>query len=372
MEIDKEADLHVSSRQKFYRVYKSLKEKIENNSFGKTNKLPTEVELAEIYDVSRPTVAKALDLLRSSGYIERVSGTGTFVRYNAKKDTKNFALLIPGLGETEIFESICGHMSHLAEVENFNLIWTGSMQEDARMRREHIKSLAQRYITQQHIDGVFFCPLELISEKDLVNQEIADLFENANIPIVLMDRDISAFPERSSYDLVSVDNFRLAFVLAKHMLNQGCRTLRFLARPYSAPSVKMRIYGFRQALLEEGISAGDENIIIENISSEGFAERLLGGTEKPGILCANDTTASELMHVLERGGWKIPQDVKVAGVDDVRYAKFLRVPLTTYRQPVKEIAKEAVELMLSRVQKPNQSARKVVLSGELVVRESTY
>lgn len=359
------------SKQKYFKLYLSFKKEIESGDYKNSEKLPTEIELAEQYNVSRPTVAKALDLLRRSGHIERVSGVGTFVRYQPNTNVKNFALLIPGLGETEIFESICGHMSHLAQLKNFNLIWSGSMQEDAEMRRQHIKQLAVRYIEQQDIDGVFFTPLELTCEKDSVNQTIVELFDKAGIPVVLMDRDIVSFPLRSQYDIVGVDNFRLAFILTRHLLEQGCKTVKFVARPYSAPTVQLRIYGYQQALKEAGIESSPKNIHIEDIESPDFIERLLSDVDRPGILCANDTTASKLMHLVEEYGCKIPDDIKVAGVDDIKYANYLRVPLTTYKQPCKSIAEEAIDLMLSRIQEPKQKARTVFLDGELIVRKST-
>lgn len=368
---DTMSDAVYDSRQKYYSLYKSLKKDIEGNVYENSKKIPNEIELAKQYHVSRPTVAKALYLLQKSGYIQRVSGLGTFVRYEPNIDIKNFALLIPGLGETEIFESICGHMSHLSQLKNFNLVWSGSMQEDAEMRRQHIKQLAIRYIKQKDINGVFFTPLEFTSEKDTVNSNIVQLFDDAGIPVVLMDRDIVSFPSRSKYDLVGVDNFRLAFILTRHLLEQGCRKIMFVARPYSAPTVQMRIFGYQQALKEAGVQSYPEDVHVEDISSPDFIERFISSVEKPGILCANDTTASKLMYYIEEHGYAIPDDVKIAGVDDIKYAKYLRVPLTTYKQPCKDIAETAIDLMLSRIQDPSQKARAVFLNGELITRKST-
>ncbi len=364
-------DISFDSNQKFYKLYKLLKDDIENNLYSDSNKLPTEIELAEQHSVSRPTVAKALELLRRSGYIERVSGVGTFVKYKPNSDIKNFALLIPGLGETEIFESICSHMSNLAQTRNFNLIWSGSIQEDAEMRRQHIKQLAQRYIEQQNIDGVFFTPLELTCEKDLVNMEIVQLFDKAGIPVILMDRDIVSFPLRSNYDIVCVDNFRLTFLLTQHLIQQGCEDIIFVARPYSAPTVQMRIFGYKQAMNDTKPNARPTRVAIEDNFNTDFINNLLKDCCKPGIICANDTTASKLMHAIEECGYSIPNDVKVVGVDDIKYANYLRVPLTTYKQPCKDIAEEAIELMFSRIQEPAHCARTVYLAGELIVRKST-
>lgn len=364
------SDQKYASRQKFLQIHEILRKSIEDGLFKNDQQLPTEVELAAQYKLSRPTIAKALEMLRKDGLIERISGIGTFVRYQSGTGLNNFGLLIPGLGETEIFESICGHMSNLARARNFNLIWSGSMQEDAAARKEHIEQLACRYI-EQRINGVFFTPLELTSQKDPVNQNIVELFDKARIPVVLMDRDIVSFPARSRYDLVGTDNFRLAFILTQHLLEQGCRNIKFVARPYSAPTVQMRIFGYEQALREAGIDILQSNILIEDNYTPDFCSRLLDDSGKTGVLCANDTTASRLMHSLTDQGYKIPGQVMVAGVDDIKYATYLRVPLTTYKQPCKDIAKIAIDLMMTRIREPNQKARTVYLDGELITRKST-
>ncbi len=358
------------ARQKYLQLYELLKNDILAGVYKNEQQIPTEIELAGRHKLSRPTVAKALDMLRKEGLIERTSGIGSFVQLNPRNKTLNLALLIPGLGETEIFESICGYMSQLAHTRKFNLIWSGSMQEDAASRKEHIESLARHYI-EQKVDGVFFTPLELTQEKDSVNQYIVRLFDEANIPVVLMDRDIVSFPARSSYDLVGVDNFRLAYIMTCHLLSQNCQSLKFLAKPHSAPTVQLRIAGFRQALIDAGKSCSPADIVIAADYDAQFISQLLEQMTSPGIVCANDTTASRLMHALSDNNYRIPEDVKVTGVDDIKYANYLRVPLTTYKQPCKEIARIAIELMLTRIADTKQPARTVVTDGQLIIRKST-
>ena len=363
-------DDNCHSKNKYYKLYKSLKTDIERKNYKNSEKLPTEIEIAKQNNVSRPTVAKALYLLCKSGYVERISGVGTFVCYKPKSNIKNFGLLIPDLGETEIFESICGHMSHLAQLKNFNLIWSGSIPENSEVRQQHIQQLAVRYI-EQHIDGVFFSPLKLISEKDTVNLDIVRLFDDAGIPVVLMDHDIVSFPLRSRYDVVGVDNFRLAFILTHHLLDQGCNKVLFITESPLTLTVQMRIYGYQQALNKAKIQHSQKDIYIKDVKNTDFIECLIENIKKPGILCDNDITASRLMHSLEEHGYNVPTDVKVAGVDDIKYANYLRVSLTAYKRPCKGIAEEAIGLMLSRIQYPPQSPRTVFLDGELIIRKST-
>ncbi len=277
---------------KYRQIYTSVHEDITNGRYHFGQQLPTDMELAEQFSASRPTVAKALGALQKQGLVERRIGSGTYVRYGRKdRQLLNLALLIPGLGETEIFESICGHMAHLAEEKQFNLVWSGSMADDAEARRRHIEQLAARYV-QQKVDGVFFAPLELTSEKDTVNEHIVSLFENASIPVILMDRDIAAFPNRSPYDLVGVDNFRIGYLMTQHLISQGCRHITFVARPFSAPTVDMRICGYKEAVNRMTSTTDFDNAIdvhIGNVDDTAGIEALLKRTRRLGIVCANDT-----------------------------------------------------------------------------------
>jgi DNA-binding LacI/PurR family transcriptional regulator len=76
------------------------------------------------------------------------------------------------------------------------------------------------------------------------------------------------------------------------------------------------------------------------------------------------------MHDLLKLGTRIPDDVKMAGINDVKYARFLPVPLTTLRQPCQELGSAALDVMLDRLQSPESPARDVLLDCELIVRQS--
>ena len=87
-------------------------------------------------------------------------------------------------------------------------------------------------------------------------------------------------------------------------------------------------------------------------------------------MCAHDRGAAQLMHALLALGRSIPGDIRLAGVDDVEYAAWLPVPLTTVRQPVREIGEAAVAAMLERRAHPERPARDIFVQCTLVVRQS--
>jgi hypothetical protein len=89
------------------------------------------------------------------------------------------------------------------------------------------------------------------------------------------------------------------------------------------------------------------------------------------IICANDFTAAQLFATLNSLGVHVPSQVKVAGIDDVKYAQLLQAPLTTIHQPCVEIGTTALLAMFDRIAHPHEPSREFLLDFRLVIRKST-
>ena len=170
---------------KYKIIYEYLRELALNGSLRPGDMMPTDSEISKKFHASRPTVAKSMARLVEEGILGRRAGYGTYL-LDFKKKGLTLGLLIPGLGQTEIFEPICAQIAELAERRSYALIWGGS--GDAEGKRRSADQLAQRYI-DQGVDGVFFTPVELIPEHEQINAEILDSFRQADIAVVLLDRD---------------------------------------------------------------------------------------------------------------------------------------------------------------------------------------
>src|SRR5437588_81579 len=246
------------SEPKHRLISRQLLAEIAAGKYAPSGRLPSESQLVERFGVSRPTVARALRDLQDQGLVERRVGSGSYVRGPASAAgaaaERQFGLLIPGLGTTEIFEVICGELAGLARVHDYGLLWGGSAlprpQEDTGV--EGAEEMCEQFL-QRKVTGVFFAPFEHTARKEEVNRRLAERLRQAGSAVVLLDRDLGTFPARSEFDLVGVDNFAGGYLLAEHLLKLGCRRLAFVARPLSAPTVNLRIAGARAALLDLGL-----------------------------------------------------------------------------------------------------------------------
>jgi DNA-binding LacI/PurR family transcriptional regulator len=359
----------LDSGPKYKFIYTALLESLKNGKYEAGSKLPSENELVEQFGASRPTVGRALAQLETEGLVERRAGSGTFARIRERREGFIFGLLIPDLGTTEIFEPVCRGISMARVGGHHDLLWGPTFSPGAS--EEAQAEALCRYYIERGVTGVFFAPMELTREKDEVNRRIAATLDEANIPIILLDRDICDFPQRSRYDLVGIDNRRAGFVITEHVIECGARRIVFFGRPNSAPTVNARAMGYGDALRKYRNLNLEECIVLGDPTDTSLVQDLVDRFQPDGVVCANDFTAGQLMTSLNSLGLRVPSQIKVTGMDDIKYATILQTPLTTIHQPCLDLGAAALGAMLDRASHPQMPARDLTVNFHLVVREST-
>ncbi len=362
-----DVQLEPKKRAKYLEIIESLRTEIGSGRFSSGARLPSEAELVRRFSVSRMTVVKAMQQLQQEGLLVRRPGSGTFAAGSSTDEGKVFGLLIPDLGKTEIFEPICRGMMRSPSIKSHSLSWGHAL--STSQHQEEAEQLCQRYI-EQSVAGVFFAPLEFTANRAEVNRRVLRALEKAKIPVILLDRDVVGYPQRSELDLVGLDNRRAGYIMTEHLIRQGGARIAFFSRKHSAETVENRTAGYREALHAHDLWISKDFVITGDAAERSFVEAVLERTRADAIVCANDHTAAKLMHTLLALGVRIPEEVRIVGVDDVNYASLLPIPLTTFHQPCLEIGAAAMSAMLERVRNPHLPPRSILLNGLLIVRRS--
>jgi DNA-binding LacI/PurR family transcriptional regulator len=348
---------------KYRQVFETLSHEILSGKYPPAQKFPSEAALVQRFGVSRITVGRALRELSQRGLVERVAGSGTYVgRGHVSTDSLVFGLLIPDLGTSEIFEPICQGIAAAPTASRHGLLW-GHSSAGAAPPEEQALGLCEQFIAS-NVAGVFFAPLERGAAARETNLTIVARLEEARIPMVMLDRSIAPYPQRSRHDLVGIDNRRAAQLAVEHLIERGAAQISFLAYSGGAATVDARIAGFRESCEGGAVHRVDE------ISAATVGPVLEKFRPGDGLICANDRTAGEFLKVVLALGYRVPEHLRIVGIDDVEYASLLPVPLTTVRQPCRDIGEAAMETMLSRIASPSRPAREVLVECRLVVRES--
>lgn len=106
----------------------------------------------------------------------------------------------------------------------FTCLWDGATASNAQIRKNLIESCCDNYIRRK-VDGIFFSPLERVSDTDVINKNICHKISQAKIPLILIDRDIVPPPQKSPFDVVCLDNYGAGCVMAQHLIDAGCKNL---------------------------------------------------------------------------------------------------------------------------------------------------
>ncbi len=201
----------------------------------------------------------------------------------------------------------------------------------------------------------------------------------AGLPFVLVDS--TALPEHGSIEVEDVEGARSA---AEHLVGLGHRDVLIIGVEPPAPSATLdrdgvtgrRLRGYREAFAAVGITIGNERVVVGPATIDGGVAALQraweDGLRPTAVLVMSDAMAIGAMRALRDLGLRIPHDVSVVGFDDIDLAPHVDPPLTTVHQPIRRKGEEAVQLLLSVVQRRDvATAEHRRLETRLIIRGST-
>ncbi|HZQ81955.1 MAG TPA: LacI family DNA-binding transcriptional regulator [Gaiellaceae bacterium] len=194
--------------------------------------------------------------------------------------------------------------------------------------------------------------------------------ETFGSPVVAVDHNVQS----SALPTVDSENLKGAVAATEYLLGLGHRRIGFLAGREDLESARLRERGYREALAAAGVRV-DESLVkiggYDAATATEPARRLLELDQRPtAIFAANDVTALETIAVARSLGLHVPDDLSVVGFDNVPESALADPPLTTVEQPIQQMGREAVRLLLELIEDPSQPAASVVLPTRLVVRGS--
>jgi len=197
---------------------------------------------------------------------------------------------------------------------------------------------------------------------------------NQGTPFVLLDRP---FPHLRA-NFVGTDDYSGGKLATEHLIQLGRKRLAYIGSPDLSPAAD-RFRGFRFALRDYDIelredlilSRPDEEVPADNAGYEMMRTLLKRKSKPNGVFCHNDVVAIGAMKATLDAGLSIPRDVAFVGFDNVKYSKYLQIPLTSVDQSTQHLGETAALLALDLIAKKVDKPRTILLAPTLVVREST-
>lgn len=330
--------------------------------------MSTIADVARRAGVSSMTVSRVIN---NSGYAspdarERVQAAVRELSYvpNALarslhvKRTHTVALVLTDIGNP-FFTTVARGVEDAASSRGFSVMFCNTDESEAE-EAEHV-----RLLLQKQVDGLLLVPAAASSRS-------VEFARNRGVPVVVLDRRLSGNP----VDTVRSDSEGGAYAIVRHLIQLGHRDLAVLSAAPGVSVVQDRIAGARRAMHEAGLLFDDARVLYgkpETASGRAMACAALMLAPRPTALFAtNNFIAIGAFAALRAAGLHVPEDLSLAGFDDLPDALMLDPFLTVASQPAYEMGRRGAELLLQRLELggPAEPAE-IILPTELVVRRST-
>jgi LacI family transcriptional regulator len=288
-----------------------------------------------------------------------------FVRNESARQLKagksNTAGYIMFDASNPFFTDVAAGMESSAEAAGVSLFLCNSDQRPER-ERAYLSRLEQGRAL-----GILITPVDPYST-------LLDQMRDRGTPLVIVDRT----REGVDWCTVAVDDELGGRMAVNHLLDLGHRRIAYVGGPSMLGQVRDRQAGAQQALEEAGRPA--EALVCVSTDAMGVsdgmsaAERIAGmpkATRPTAVFCANDLIALGVLQRCVSLGLRVPGDLAIVGYDDIDFAAAAAVPLTSVRQPRREMGRDAARLLIDEATNPRHRHRQILFKPELVARAST-
>lgn len=187
------------------------------------------------------------------------------------------------------------------------------------------------------------------------------------LPYILLD----FYDDSLDADSVTSDNIAGAYRLTEHILSTGRREIGYVGSIFATSSIMDRYLGYTKALLRAGLTPRDEWRLEDRDEAGAFIPLKLPEKMPQAFVCSCDEVAYNLVELLKRKGYRVPQDVAVVGYDDYQFAQICNPPLTTYRVNVEDMGQMVVAKLVRRINGKRVTSGSTIISGRFVCRSST-
>ena len=324
-------------------------------------------DIARRAKVSYATVSRALNAkpgvrestrLRVMTVAEELAYTpNAIARGLVKRQTHTLGLIIPDI-TNPFYPEVARGIEEAAAEAGYSIFLCNTNWE-RRRERQYLSLLAEK-----RVDGVIVAPVD-------AQVEVVESTLRRGVPFVY----VCAAPRDTDHSFVVIDNIRGGLLATEHLIQAGYPTVGFVGSLEDSSTMDARLDGYRRAMESHGLPVPERYIRLGDFRQQtgyNIIRRLIVEGDYPrAVFAENDLLALGVLQGVKECGLKVPGDVAVVGFDDIPFASFPEVQLTTVAQPKYEMGRQAVGVLLERIQAPLAPVRRIFLEPQLIVRRSS-
>jgi LacI family transcriptional regulator len=271
------------------------------------------------------------------------------------RTTHALGVLLPDL-YGEFFSEIIRGIDHTAQAAGYHILVSSSHDSKDEIDAA-LRSMRGR------VDGM------IIMSPDLEAQRTLHALQGS-FPVVLLNGGVDA----NAFDAITIENHAGAREMVLHLIKHGHRRIAMIGGPQRNYDAAERLRGYQTALTESGIAL-DASLVVQGDFSELSGHRAVPlllelGSRPTAIFAANDSMAIGALSALHESGLRVPQQMAVAGFDDIPLARYMNPPLSTVHVDISLLGERAAALLLSSLLQGRRATQQLQLSTTLVIRSS--
>ncbi|MBB6450887.1 LacI family repressor for deo operon, udp, cdd, tsx, nupC, and nupG [Geomicrobium halophilum] len=270
-------------------------------------------------------------------------------------ETKTILIVVPDITNT-FFSNVIRSIESIASDNGFQVFLA-----DTKNRPENEERVID-HLRNKQVDGVILLT---------ARTNVASLNKlSEDYPVVLA----CEYMEHSNIPSVSIDNISSARKVSNHFFQLGHKKVAHISGPMEVVLSRDRLRGYKQSVLENRQEINSLFIQEGDFSYESgyqLMEKLLALESPPSaVFAANDEMAIGAINAIKHYKLRVPEDISVAGFDDIKMSRIFAPPLTTISQPALEIGEKAMKLLLDIMGGEEVTKRHIVLNDQLIIRDS--
>jgi LacI family transcriptional regulator len=303
-------------------------------------------------NVKPQTRKKVFEAIERLGYRPNAVARGL-----ASKKTTTVGVVIPDISNS-IFSEVARGIEDIANMYHYNIILCNA---DKKKEKE-IRVI--NTLLEKQVDGLLFMG-------GTVTEDHVQAFKTATVPIVLC----GTTEESNEFPSVDIDHEAAAFDAVQLLIDHGHRNIGMISGTLQDPANGYARYqGYKKALEKAGIEFREDRVRIGNYRYESGVEVMKYFLELPerptAIFAATDEMAIGAIHAIQDRGLKVPDDISVISVDNIRMASMVRPQLTSVAQPMYDIGAVSMRLLTKLMNKETVELSRVTLPHEIIQRKS--
>lgn len=267
----------------------------------------------------------------------------------SRQRTDTIGVILPELADEFFMDILRGVDEEAHSTGNYVMV------SSSHSQRNMVETMLE-FMSSGRVDGV-------ILMAPLLHDELIEMISKSSRPVILLN-NYDSIPNAAC---ININNYQGAFVMTEHLIRLGHKRIALIKGPEGNGDVVERVRGFNDAMENSAIEIDNQNIISGDFSiKSGYhgLMRLMSSNNKPdAVFALNDMMAVGCYEAAKSLAIKIPDDIAIAGFDDIYLTRFLSPRLTTVHTPIKELGQQAVSYLIKMIE--GEAAPKKEYCGEI-------